>query len=45
VDPAKWRVSSGDSYEARLTELLVASMPTESKVNMALPERELSKRW
>jgi hypothetical protein len=33
-----------DSYEARLTELLVASMPTESKVNMALPERELSKR-
>jgi hypothetical protein len=33
-----------DSYEARLMELLVASMPTESNDNIAFPGRELSKR-
>jgi hypothetical protein len=33
-----------DSYEARLMELLFASMPTESNDNIALPDRELSQR-
>jgi hypothetical protein len=33
-----------DSYEARLMELLVASMPAESNENIALPDRELSQR-
>jgi hypothetical protein len=33
-----------DSYEARLMELLVASMPGESNENIALPDRELSQR-
>ena len=33
-----------DSYEARLTELLFASMPVESNDNIAFPDRELSKR-
>ena len=33
-----------DSYEARLMELLVASMPGESNENIALPDRELSPR-
>jgi hypothetical protein len=33
-----------DSYEARLTELLVASMPVESNNNIAPPDRELSQR-
>jgi hypothetical protein len=33
-----------DSYEARLMELLVASIPTESNDNIALPDRELSQR-
>ena len=31
-----------DSYEARLMELLFASMPVESNENIALPGRELS---
>jgi hypothetical protein len=33
-----------DSYEARLMELLVASLPSESNENIALPDRELSQR-
>jgi hypothetical protein len=33
-----------DSYEARLMELLLGSMPTESNDNIALPDRELSQR-
>jgi hypothetical protein len=33
-----------DSYEARLMELLFASMPEESNENIAFPDRELSKR-
>jgi hypothetical protein len=33
-----------DSYEARLMELLVASMPGESNENIALPDCELSQR-
>ena len=33
-----------DSYEARLMELLFASMPVESNENIALPGRELSQR-
>ena len=33
-----------DSYEARLMELLVASLPSESNENIALPDRELSPR-
>ena len=33
-----------DSYEARLMELLVASLPGESNENIALPDRELSQR-
>ena len=34
-----------DSYEARLMELLFASMPTESNDNIAVPDREFSQRW
>jgi hypothetical protein len=33
-----------DSYEARLMELLVGSMPEESNDNIAFTDRELSKR-
>jgi hypothetical protein len=33
-----------DSYEARLMELLVASMPVESNENIALRGRDLSQR-
>ena len=33
-----------DSYEARLMELLDASMPGESNDNIALPDHELSPR-
>jgi len=33
-----------DSYEARLTELLVASLPCESNNNIAPLDRELSQR-
>jgi hypothetical protein len=33
-----------DSYEARLMELLDASMPGESNDNIALPGRQLSQR-
>jgi hypothetical protein len=33
-----------DSYKARLMELLVASLPSESNENIALPDRELSPR-
>jgi hypothetical protein len=33
-----------DSYEARLMELLIASMPGESNDNIALPDCELSQR-
>jgi hypothetical protein len=33
-----------DSYEARLMELLDASRPMESNENMALADRELSRR-
>ena len=33
-----------DSYEARLMELLFASMPTESNDNIAVPDREFSQR-
>jgi hypothetical protein len=33
-----------DSYEARLMKLLDASTPIESNENIALPNRELSRR-
>jgi hypothetical protein len=33
-----------DSYEARLMELLDASMPRESNENVALPDHQLSQR-
>jgi hypothetical protein len=46
IQHPEWIQSNGDSptcdsYEARLLELLEASMPTESNDNIALPDRSL----